>query len=303
MKQQTPAKVQIEKFFRTIFPAAAILIAGTLLIFGFFVYKISYPGAVPESVNPSHYLMPSLDVEIFPTKGKTIPAWWIPGLKGAPGIILAPGYGMNRSDALSLALVLRESGFNLLIFDQRGSGAEPRGASSLGLFETEDMLGAVDYLKGRPESNPERIGIWGVDVSAMAALKAAASTPEIHALAVDSAYPSPPEFLNYRIDKDFGIENRFVQIGCYQIFRLVHLRGSFAPSARISLQPLADRSILFIKGENRGQLGNLTTAMYEAIKPQKELISFKTARTHLMSGEDVKDYDRQVANFFLLNLK
>ena len=25
-----------------------------------------------------------------------IPGWWIPGLKGAPGIILAPGYGMAR---------------------------------------------------------------------------------------------------------------------------------------------------------------------------------------------------------------
>jgi pimeloyl-ACP methyl ester carboxylesterase len=303
MKHQTPAKIQIRKFFRTVFPALAILVAGTILILGFFIYKISYPGPVPESVNPSHYLMPSLDVLMSSTKGKTIPAWWIPGLKGAPGIILAPGYGMNRSDALSLALVLRESGFNLLIFDQRGSGAEPRGASSLGLFETEDMLGAVEFLKGRPESNPERIGIWGVDVGAMAALKAAAVTPEIRAIAADSVYPAPADFLNYRILEDFGTENRFVQIGCYQLFRLIHLRGSFSSGARIPLQSLTDKSLLFIKGENRERLGNGTTQIYEAITPRKELIAFKTSRIHLMGGDAMKDYDRQVANFFQLNLK
>ncbi len=303
MKPQTPAKIQMLKFFRTIFPALAILVAGTILILGFFIYKISYPGAVPESVNPSHYLMPSLDVQLSSTKGKIIPAWWIPGLKGAPGIILAPGYGMNRSDALSLAVALRESGFNLLIFDQRGSGAAPRGISSLGLFETEDMLGAVEFLKGRPESNPERIGIWGVDVAAMAALKAAAAVPEIRAIAADSVYPSPSDFLNYRIREEFGTENRLVQFGCYQLFRLLHLRGSFSQIARIPLESLTDRSLLFIKGENRQTLGNLTAQMYEAIAPRKELISFKTARVHLMGGEDMRDYDRQVANFFQLNLK
>jgi uncharacterized protein len=303
MKRQTPAKVQIAIFFRTVFPAVAILVVGVLIILGFFIYKVSFPGAVSESVNPSHYLLPSLDVLMSSTKGKAIPAWWIPGLKGAPGIILAPGYGMSRSDALSLAVALHDNGFNLLVFDQRGSGAEPRGASSLGLYETEDMLGAVEYLRERPESNSKRIGIWGVDVGALAAFKAAAATPEIRAIAADSVFQSPSDFLSYRISEEFDIDNRLVQIGCYQIFKLIHLRGSLSPSAGIQFQQLSDRNILFIKGENRGPLGYLTTAIYDELKPQKELISFKTARIHLMSGEDLKSYDRQVANFFHLNLK
>lgn len=303
MRRQTPAKIQIGKFFKTIFPAAAILVVGTVIILGFFIYKISYPGAVPESVNPSHYLLPSLDVLMSSSKGDLIPAWWIPGLKGGPGIILAPGYGMSRSDALSLAVALHEEGFNLLVFDQRGSGADPRGASSLGLYETEDMLGAVEYLRDRRESNPQRIGIWGVDVAALAALKAAAVVPEIRSIAADSVFQKPSDFLFYRIEEDFGIDNRFVQIGCYQLFRMIHLRGSLSRNSGIPLDRLSDRSILFIKGENRKELGDLTTELYDALKPQKELISFKTSRIHLMSGEDLKNYDRQVVNFFHLNLK
>ena len=136
-----------------------------------------------------------------------------------------------------------------------------------------------------------------------AALKAAAVTPEIRAIAADSVYPAPADFLNYRILEDFGTENRFVQIGCYQLFRLIHLRGSFSSGARIPLQSLTDKSLLFIKGENRERLGIGTTQIYEAITPRKELIAFKTSRIHLMGGDAMKDYDRQVANFFQLNLK
>ncbi|MBN1568379.1 MAG: hypothetical protein JXA73_11075 [Acidobacteria bacterium] len=303
MKQQAPEKVRIGKFFRTALPPFVILVVGICVILGFLVYKVSNPGAVPESVNPSHYLLPSLDVLVSSSNGDAIPAWWIPGLKEAPGIILAPGYGMNRSDALSLAVALHEKGFNQLIFDQRGSGAAPRGASGLGLSEIEDMAGAVQYMRKRPGSDGNKIGIWGVDVAALAALRAAADFREVRAIAVDSAFPSPSDFLSCKIEENFGINNRLVQFGCYQIFRLGHIPDSISTSSKLPLRQLSDRSVLFIKGENRGRLGQLTKSLYDAVRPQKELISFKAARIHLMSGEDLKNYDMQVANFFHLNLK
>jgi len=61
--------------------------------------------------------------------------------------------------------------------------------------------------------------------------------------------------------------------------------------------------ILFIKGDNRKGLGDLTTAIYDRIQPQKEMISFRTSRVHLMSGDDLRSYDRQVAGFFKMNLR
>ena len=47
----------------------------------------------------------------------------------------------------------------------------------------------------------------------------------------------------------------------------------------------------------------MTTRIFNALKPHKEMISFKTARVHTMSGEDLKSYDRQVASFFHMNLQ
>jgi pimeloyl-ACP methyl ester carboxylesterase len=303
MKRALTARVHVGRFFRTIIPAFAILLVGAVVILSVLVYKISYPGAVPEPVSPSFYLLPSLDVTIPTDDGKEMPGWWIPGLKGAPGIILAPGYGMSRADALSLAALLHESGFNLLIYDQRGSGATPISASTLGLYETRDMLQAVEFMESRPQSNPSRLGIWGVDVSAVSALRIAAARREVRAIVADSAFESMADFLGYRVSEDFGLDNKLIHRGCFEIFRLVHVFGGSFKNQDLPLKPISDRMILFVKGENRRELGKLTTAIYDKIQPQKEMISFKAARTRLMSGEDLRSYDRQVANFFHINLQ
>jgi dipeptidyl aminopeptidase/acylaminoacyl peptidase len=187
MNRPVPANVQVGRFLRMVLPAAIILVGGILGMFGVLVYRITHPGAVPEAVSPSHYLLPFLDVTWTASDGSQIAGWWIPGQRGAPGVVLAPGFGMSRSDALSLALPLHEDGFNLLVYDSRGSGAAPRGASSLGLYETDEMVAALRFAQGRPDVDGRNLGIWGVDVGARAALLAAALVPEVRAIAADGA--------------------------------------------------------------------------------------------------------------------
>jgi pimeloyl-ACP methyl ester carboxylesterase len=303
MGKRLPARGGKNRFFRTLLPAVIILLAGVSALFGFLVHKVTHPPNIPEPVNPSYYQLPSLEVTFPSTDVSSIPAWWIPGLRGAPGIVLSPGYGMSRSDVLSLAAVLHGSGFNLLIYDQRGSGTSPRKPSSLGLYETEDLLHALQFLKSRPESNHDRLGIWGVDVGALAALRAVAYVPELQAIAVDGAFESPYDFLDLRIGEEFGINYPILRFGCRQMFALMHFGASEAINAQLPMQALSSRVILFIEGENRRSLGLLTSALYKKFQPQKELISLKTSRIHMMSGEDLRSYDRQVANFFSVNLQ
>jgi pimeloyl-ACP methyl ester carboxylesterase len=293
---------QFGRSLRTIFPSVLILFLGAVIVLGVMLYKISYPAPVQEAANPSFYSLPSLEVTVPTDDGKELAAWWIPGLKGAPAVILAPGYGMNRADALSLAFTLHESGFNLLAYDQRGNGAIPKGASTLGLLETKDMLQAIRFVQARQECNGKRLGIWGTDIGALSALRAVANSPEVRAIAVDGVYESPADFLGYRIAESFGVDSRLVALSAFQIFSLAHITHRSAANSEIPVQALSERAILFIKGENHKKLAELTTAVYDKIQPRKEIISFKTARVHVMNGEDLKSYDRQVANFFHLNL-
>lgn len=286
-----------------VLPAAGLLVVGVLVGFCIVVYRITHIGPVPETVNPSHYLLPSIDVTWSTRGGKEIPGWFIHGLRGAPGILLAPGYGMTRGDALSLAASLREQKFNILIYDSRGSGSSPTTVSGLGLDETEDMLAALDFLESRPEVNRNLVGIWGVDVSARAALASAAQRQEVRAIAVDSPFETVRDFLLVRVRDEAGLENKFLELGSGLIFRLYFLGSSSAFAEAAPLEPLADRAILFIQGANRPDVGRLTTALYERLQPQKEMVSLPKSRFRTMSGEDLREYDRHVQNFFVLNLQ
>src|SRR5262245_56291023 len=102
MRRRVKARVQLQRFLGTVLPGLGMILGGLLVVVGFIVYRVSHPGPVPEPVNPSHFLLPSMDVTWQGRDGKDIPGWWIPGTRGAPAIVLAPGYGMSRGYALSL---------------------------------------------------------------------------------------------------------------------------------------------------------------------------------------------------------
>jgi hypothetical protein len=303
MRRPVPAKVKVGRFFRLVLPAAVILVSGILTVNGFLVYRITHPGAVSELVNPTHYLLPSLDVRWLSNDGYQVAGWWIPGLEGRPGVLLVPGMDMDRSDALSLALSLHNDGFNLLVYDVRGSGAAPRGVSSLGLGDADDMLAALNFLKSRPDVNVKSLGIWGVDVGARAALQAAASVPEVRAIAADGAYDTILDFVDVRLRENLGFENGLLEFGCRQMFKIIHLGSLSSLNERLDVRALSDRTILFVEGENRKDLGRLTNAVYLRIQPLKEMITLRTARIRMMSGAELRDYDRQVATFFRMNLQ
>jgi len=286
-----------------ILPAAIILGLGILAIPCLLVYKVSEFRMSQETLDPSFHLLEFSNIRITSTDGSEIHAWWIPGVEGFAGIVLAPGFGMNRSDALSLATVLHKEGFNILVYGQRGSSASSEKLSTFGLKEEKDMLSILQFIQERPEIDPSRIGIWGVDVGAYSALHAAATVLEVRAIAADNVFESVSNFLDIRIDEDFDLENRLLQFGCRQVYRLFYISSGSLSDKGIPVEKLVDRSLLFITGENRKKLGYLTTALYEKLSSEKEIISFKKSRVHLMKEEEFQGYDRRVADFFLQNLQ
>ncbi len=303
MKQRLPAKVRIFKLLKKMLIAFVILGVVIVAIPSVLFFTISHPDPVGEQLNPSYYLLEFSDIRATSDDGEEINGWWIPGGKGSAGIVLSPGYGMSRSDVLSLATALHSKGYNVFIYAQRGSSASARKTSTFGLKESEDMLHAIHFVQSRPESDRTSIGIWGVDVGAYSALLAAASVAEVRAIAADSAFESPYEFLDLMIDEEYGLNNRMLQFGCRQILRLFSTATGSPGVREMPFEGPYNCSFLFIIGENRKKLGRLTTSLYGKIPPKKEIISFGTSRIHMMKGEEFQDYDRQVTDFFLQSLR
>lgn len=110
----------------------------------------------------------------FPTSdGLTLRGWYIPGQNGAT-ILFAHGSGGNRLGIgqLEQAAALAQRGFGVLLFDLRGHGASDGAQIS---FTGADVLAALNYLRSRPEVDPDRIGAIGLSLGAIDIVQAAAA--------------------------------------------------------------------------------------------------------------------------------
>jgi len=120
------------------------------------------------------------DDAAFPAAdGVGIKGWFIPsGVDGrGPAVVFVHGWMWNRLgnvahqtpvkdadvDFMPATQALHEAGFHVLLFDVRRHGeSDPgRGPLSYGPVECRDYIGAVRYLRSRPEVDGQRIGAVG----------------------------------------------------------------------------------------------------------------------------------------------
>lgn len=140
----------------------------------------------------------TVDAEFPATDGTLLRGWLLPARPSAPTIILVPGFKADRSTMLPYARFLHAAGYNLLLYDSRGTGAS-NGQFSLGLHEVDDVSGAVNYLQRLPDYPNHRYAVLGVSLGAGVAIVAAARTPAILGVIADSPYTNQSAEVN-RLD-------------------------------------------------------------------------------------------------------
>ncbi|WP_165423259.1 alpha/beta hydrolase [Ktedonosporobacter rubrisoli] len=104
----------------------------------------------------------------------------------APVIILTHGTPGNRVSMISRASFLYKHGFNVLLFDFQSYGRSQGAFSTLGMVESEDVLAAIAYLRGLPNTMYSKIGVLGLSMGATAAVLAASRSDDIAALVAES---------------------------------------------------------------------------------------------------------------------
>jgi pimeloyl-ACP methyl ester carboxylesterase len=111
----------------------------------------------------------------------------------------------------------------------------------------EDVIGAVSYLKTRPDVNPERIGALGLSMGAIIILRAAAESPDIRAVVADGADEtlSLDEIAAFR--EMPAIIKGYVQVVNSIAMRLIGVTTEFpGPLVSAGIARIAPRSILLI---------------------------------------------------------
>lgn len=140
--------------------------------------------------DPSRHGM-AYEVVSFPSRYKAnLRGWWIPYEEQAQihqgTLIFCHGQNGSMAGDLPLAARLHAIGYNLLLFDLRAHGESEGKYLTYGVFEKEDLLGAVDFLV--EEKGIKSVGVIGFSMGASVAMIGAALTDKISVLVVDGIY-------------------------------------------------------------------------------------------------------------------
>ena len=154
----------------------------------------------PVTRTPAEAGLSYEDVEFKAGDGVRLKGWFIPreGEGPGPAIVFVHGWMWNRLgnvagqvpvddrdvDFLPAVKALHEGGFHVLLFDLRHHGESEAGRAlmSYGPVEARDFIGAVNYLRSRPEVDGQRIGAFGISMGGNIALYGAIDCQPIKAL-------------------------------------------------------------------------------------------------------------------------
>jgi pimeloyl-ACP methyl ester carboxylesterase len=287
-----------------------IVLSTLLLIFllilaastaGVELYFILDPKSTTTDLTPENLLgRPSVVQFTVPDLGNR-EGWFFPGLRGAPVIILCHAYRSQRGDVLTLATPLQENQFNVFVFDFGGHGKSP-GSTTLGPRETREVLAAIAAMARRTDVDGNRIGLWGADVGAYAALAAAVADRRVRAVAVESVYDEPMMFLRTEVEHS-GVASLpiiYPLVRFYFQMEQLPYRGAGALSTRLS--SLAKIPKLFIALRENPVLAESTLALFNVSPEPREQWIMPKANYLAMSNEEKRTYENHVLSFFLRNL-
>jgi pimeloyl-ACP methyl ester carboxylesterase len=280
---------------------AFFLVLATAAVGAYLVYHIVAPAKTGEAVDLTNLPGRPQDFSYEVPGLGTRAAWFFPGLKSAPTVILCPGYASGREELLPLATGLQDHGYNVLLFDFAGRGPNAT-YSTLGYREVGEVRAVISAIAARSDVDHSRFGLWGTNMGAYAALGAAEGDPRIRALVVESLYDEPPELLSVLLTRYGLTPLPFLQRLAVQSFVWFNYKYRRAPPLSAGAARLGDGQKLFLEATDEPALVGPTHALFLSSPGPKEEVLLTQGNYQGMLDEEKRTYENRIISFFLLNL-
>jgi pimeloyl-ACP methyl ester carboxylesterase len=292
------------RWYAKLLAAILSLVFFTLLangtIAGFLLYRILSPIRSPaETISSDFPGRPETITFNVPGQGPR-QAWFFPGLKSAPTIILCHGYQSSRSELLTLESALQEHQYNVFLFDFTAHGSSP-GFSTMGYRESDELAAAMAELGKRQDVDTSRFGIWGTDLGAYAAAEVAARDPRVKVLVLDSLYDRPKDLVRLQVKRSGLGALPMMQATALFGFRALNYKYRDEPPLAARLPMLAGIAKLFIEAADDPQLELSTRALFQESPGPKEQAELARGNYAGMLDEEKRSYENRIVSFFLLN--
>ncbi|HHV28955.1 MAG TPA: alpha/beta fold hydrolase [Clostridium sp.] len=197
----------IKKFIFLIILLALISTATISALSAFAGWNLIHPERL-SILDFSANIVPSYnDVSFKDINGNlTLKGWYFNVTGSNKTIILAHGYGKNRmhfgEETIHLIKSLLDKGYNVLAFDFRNCGESEGDITTFGVYEKDDLLGAIQYVKGK---GSETIVLMGFSTGASTCILAAADSNDVDAVIAESPYSDLNTYFEQNINSLSGL--------------------------------------------------------------------------------------------------
>ena len=151
-----------------------LVVAGLVLLAASFLADLAtkIPPTARPSLNPARMGLVCEDVELQTDDGMRLSGWWMPnGKPNRPPVVILHGLGASKAHMIDYILLAQEQGNPTLAIDFRGHGGSDPSLTSIGFYESRDVVTAMQFVRERGAGNPV---LWGTSMGAVSALLAAA---------------------------------------------------------------------------------------------------------------------------------
>ncbi|MDQ3778058.1 MAG: alpha/beta hydrolase [Actinomycetota bacterium] len=165
---------------------AALALAGLVYYFVMpvaFAMVVTHKYREPIGAPPSG---PYREVTFRASDGLRLSGWYVPSRNRA-AVIVVHGGGGDRTGGVDHARLLARHGYGVLLYDSRGRGESEGSPNALGWEWPRDVAGAVEFLRDRPEIDPERLGGLGLSTGADVLIEFVAEGGDLKAVVSDGA--------------------------------------------------------------------------------------------------------------------
>ncbi|WIG61517.1 MAG: hypothetical protein OJF49_004265 [Ktedonobacterales bacterium] len=290
--------------------AAAMVAGGSALATLGVAYYVAYTLTAPKRPGPMDaYVMTPFEtgaeyeeVAFTATRGgHTLHGWWFPRPETNQVIVGCHGFRGGKSELIGISTALWRAGFNVLIFDFHGHGADIGSPVTLGYQELHDFYSALDYVGQRvPEA---RIGVIGFSMGASVAIIGAARRSEVCCIVADSPFATHTDVVAHNVARVLHVSGHAVARAA-DIFlarRAGYRGGDVAPVREVAA--IAPRPVLLIHGAEDATVPvEHAHRVYEAAHEPKELWIADGAPHCGAYFADRPAYCQRVAEFFTSHL-
>lgn len=306
----------IKSFSRLVFPAIVLILLAVGGASVWLIYETSKPIRAGYLVTPEKYgLLSARGAQVTEEAwqnpdGTSASGWLLRGEVNAPAILLLHRYGANRSHMLNLGVKLNEAtNFTVLMPDQRGHGNAPAVMDcSFGGCEGGDAASAIKFLRGltNPDQTPlvSSVGVYGIEMGALAGLSAAAGDENVKAIALDSLPRSSDDVIALAVAQRFpfasGITSKLAQLGANAYF--YNECGVNVPACDLAKRS-AGKKVLLLAGSDAVEFQD-STAKTAKCFPAGTEVSSQTDLSpsgHSILNASIEQsgaYDQRVIDFF-----